>query len=189
MAMREGLRAVTAEIHQALHGAAPFARIADGTIDRAGYAALLEFLLRYHAAMMPACAAGAVRLQVPELAEAQQRRLAALRADLAVFGVSASVPVEEAHGERDFAAGILYTVLGSTLGGKVIHRQLDALLADDEGRQFFKGTKDDGAQWRLFCHRLEAAKLDGAQTQAGALFAFARFQAMLEDASPEPAAT
>jgi heme oxygenase len=184
MAMRQQLRTITAEIHQALHGAEPFARIAAHTMDRKGYAALLCFLFRYHAAMQAACAAGAVRLHAPELADAQQRRLTALRADLAVLGAAVPVLLCDVPGESDFAVGVLYTVLGSTLGGKVIYRQLDGLLPDDDGRRFFKGAPEDGAHWRLFCTQLEAAGLDEAQAEAGASFAFARFQSMLEEAAP-----
>jgi len=176
---RTRLRSVTADIHEALHGADPFARIAEGRMDRQAYAALLRFLFRYHAAMEAPCAAGAARLGVGELAQAHRRRLAALSVDLAALGASAATPAPM-PGDGDFAVGILYTVLGSTLGGKVIHRQLDHLLPDDEGRRFFRGEPGDGANWRLFCARLEEADLDMAQLEAGAAHAFARFQEMLE---------
>jgi heme oxygenase len=186
MRVRERLRAATADVHEALHGAAPFARIAAGGMDAPGYAALLRMLFRYHAAMTPACAAGAARLDAPELAQAQRRRLADLRADLGVFGQSPSMIEPPPLQGGDFAVGVLYTVLGSTLGGKVIHRQLDRLLPDDEGRRFFRGRADDGAQWRLFCDRLESAGLDMMHTQAGATYAFAQFRDMLQE---EPATT
>jgi heme oxygenase len=184
MRVREQLRAATAEIHAALHGARPFARIAEGGMDRPGHAALLRLLLRYHAAMTPLCAAGAARLGAPELAAAQRCRLEALRADLRALGGTAPAIPALAPRDGDFAVGVLYTVLGSTLGGKVIHRQLDALLPGEEGRRFFKGHADDGVQWRLFCERLEAAGLDMAQAQAGAAYAFACLRDMLEEESP-----
>ena len=136
--------------------------------------------------MAPACAQAAIRLDAPQLAEAQRRRLEDLRADLSAFGEAVPVPELLPPRGDDFAVGALYTVLGSTLGGKVIHRQLDALLPDDEGRHFFKGHAGDGAHWRLFCDRLENADLDRAQVEAGAAYAFARFQAMLQE---EPATT
>jgi len=176
---RARLRGVTAGIHEALHGAEPFARIAEGRMDRQAYAALLRFLFRYHAAMEAPCAAGAAWLGVPELAHAHRCRLANLRADLAALGAKA-VTAAPVPGNGDFAVGILYTVLGSTLGGKVIHRQLDRLLPDDQGRRFFRGESGDGANWRLFCARLEEADLDMAQVEAGAVHAFACFQDMLE---------
>ena len=81
----------------------------------------------------------------------------------------------------DFAVGALYTVLGSTLGGKVIHRQLDTLLPYGSGRSFFRGRPEDGANRQLFCRRLEEAGLELEQAEAGALHAFTTFKAMLTE--------
>jgi len=181
MSRRERLRAATNAVHEALHNAPPFLRIAQGHITRAEYAALLRFLFRYHATMEAACAAGAVRLQLPALAAAQRRRIAALGADLEAFGSVPVMPATSPQGEGDFAAGILYTVLGSTLGGKVIHRQLDALLPNDTGRTFFKGADGNGADWRLLCEGLERVELDEGRLEDGATFAFTRFAQMLEE--------
>jgi heme oxygenase len=181
MRVRARLRDVTADIHEALHRAAPFARIADGHIDRAGYAALLCFLYRYHGAMEGNCATGAARLNLPQLATSHRHRLAALRADLAALAMKAPPVAPWPSGQGDFAVGSLYTVLGSMLGGRVIHRQLDALLQDEKGRSFFHGRAEDGAHWRRFCERLETADLDVAHLEAGAIFAFARFQDMLAE--------
>jgi heme oxygenase len=74
--------------------------------------------------------------------------------------------------------GVLYTVQGSTLGGKVIHRQLDGLLEGKEGRTFFKGSAEDGRHWRILCAGLEH-QTDAAALKAGARHAFARFADML----------
>jgi heme oxygenase len=178
---RDHLRDATAQIHESLHGAAPFARIAAGAMDRGGYAALLLFLYRYHACMAEICSLGAARLQAPALAAAQRARLVALRADLAVFGCHPGGARGAPQGNADFAVGCLYTVQGSTLGGKLIHRQLAELLPDGAGRSFFAGTSEDGAQWKFFCHRLEEAGLDLAQLEAGALHAFDRFRVMLDE--------
>jgi len=178
MSVREALRAATAEIHEALHGAEPFARIAEGHMDRAGYAALLRFLFSYHAGMEAACIAGAVRLGAPELGRAQQRRLSALRADLAVCGSVAPAVAAPAPQAGDFAVGCFYTVLGSTLGGKVIFRQLDALLPGSDGRRFFQGAADDALHWQLLCAALES-RGDVAALEAGARHGFERFAALL----------
>jgi heme oxygenase len=129
--------------------------------------------------MTDACNQAAIRLGALALAAAQDARLEALKADLAVFGCVPSPAGAAAPRSDDFAVGVLYTVLGSTLGGKVIHRQLEALLAD--GRSFFKGSAEDGANWQLFCRRLEDAGLDMAQVEAGALHAFAAFKSMLNE--------
>lgn len=185
MSRRETLRAATSDIHETLHGAVPFARIAEGRMDRRDYPALLRMLLRYHAAMTASCETGARKLEAPILGEAQRRRVEDLRADLAMPGDAPAVALP-LTGDGDFAVGVLYTVLGSTLGGKVIHRQLAELVPGADGRRFFAGHADDGAHWRLFCERLESADLDMAQVQAGAAFAFARFRDMLQE---EPATT
>ena len=181
--MRSRLRAATEEIHQALHRAAPFAAIADGVATRDGYADTLAFLYRYHSAMAGWCAAGAEALAARELNHAHQARLTALRQDLAFFGRAVSDVEQQAARPDAFAAGVLYTVQGSTLGGKVIHRQLDALLADDiwpedGGRLFFKGSRDDGHTWQILCAALEL-QTDGAALEEGARHAFACFAEML----------
>ncbi len=108
-------------------------------------------------------------------------RLAALVADLAYLGVSAAeTTAGPPHHDTDFCIGALYTVQGSSLGGKLIFRQLDMLLPDENGRTFFKGTAEDGRDWRLLCESLESRgdRLDALA--AGAHHAFAQFQAMLD---------
>jgi heme oxygenase len=181
--MRERLRAATEEIHLGLHRAAPFAAIADGTATRETYADTLAFLRRYHGAMAGWCAAGARTLGLDGLARTHRERLAALHADLAVFGRGVPQAEEEpAHhdgfGAGAFAVGVLYTVQGSTLGGKVIYRQLDGLLDGEDGRSFFKGRAGDGHYWRMLCAALEQQS-DAAALEAGARHAFARFSDML----------
>jgi heme oxygenase len=179
--VRDHLRFATADIHQALHGAEPFARIAQGRMDRAGYGALLVRLHRYHCAMAMLCAAGAQALGAPQLAAAHRARVAALQDDLAFLATAPADVTEEAADDPAFAIGCLYTVQGSTLGGKVIYRQLDNLLSDADGRRFFAGTAQDGARWRELCGRLEQQDCPLARIEAGARHAFARFGALLAD--------
>ncbi len=176
----KSLRDATQAVHEALHGAEPFARIAEGRMDREGYGALLVMLHRYHTAMAGHCIVAAASLQAPVLGDAHRLRLAALKSDLAWCRQAAAREEEEPARHADFAVGCLYTVQGSTLGGKVIHRQLAALLPEG-GRGFFAGHADDGAHWRLFCARLElhAPAMDMARVQAGAAHAFARFGGLL----------
>jgi len=176
--VRAKLRAATEEIHLSLHRAAPFAAIADGAATPESYAATLDFLCCYHLAMAGWCRAGAEALGLEVLARAQRTRLDALRDDLAFFGRGQPAIAEEAAKVGAFAAGVLYTVQGSTLGGKVIHRQLDGLLEGEGGRSFFKGGAEDGPHWRLLCEGLERQS-DEAALEAGARHAFARFGDML----------
>jgi heme oxygenase len=180
--VRAHLRAATDDIHQALHRAAPFAAIADGAATRESYGATLRLLQRFHGAMMTLCARGAVVLDAPELAAAHAVRLAALGEDLAHFGLMPDSVAADAQGSDDFCAGVLYTIQGSTLGGKVIFSQLDYLMPGDAGRKFFKGGADDGKNWRLLCAALDMRGGDVAQVAAGARHGFARFAAILDGA-------
>ena len=183
--VRDRLRDATAEIHQALHGAVPFARIAEGGMDRQGYGALLKMLHRYHAMMAGPCEVGAAALSAPELALAQRARIAALEQDMTFLGVVPDRGAGEAAGDAGFCIGCLYTVQGSALGGKVIFRQLDALLPTSDGRRFFEGAPQDGANWRLLCQKLE--KQDRlSEMVAGARHAFACFDALVSETPAPP---
>jgi heme oxygenase len=206
--VRERLREATDEIHQALHRAAPFARIADGTMDRGGYGRVLLMLHRYHTSMAAHCAAGADALDAPQLAFAHRSRIQALEDDLAYLALAGaqaragapksklrrvrlaaerterhSAEGREAGPEAAFSIGCLYTVQGSTLGGKVIHRQLDRLVPGEDGRRFFKGTAEDGALWQSLCAGLENCTGDAhlADMEEGAHYAFRQFAHFLKD--------
>lgn len=179
MSVRHKLRLATASAHEALHRAGPFAAIENGTIGFDAYGKLLGFLHRYHGSLSQVCRSAALALDRPELAAAHQDRVTALTADLAFLGrTAAAIPPDTVPGDG-FAIGCLYTVQGSTLGGKVLHRQLAALLPGDDGRSFFKGSAADGEHWRHLCAGLEAHGEDYAQIEAGARHAFARFAGML----------
>ena len=189
--LRTYLSRATADIHQALHGAAPFAQIARGEITHAGYGALLRLLHRYHLGMAGACAAGAQALDARELENGHRARIARLCDDLSFLDVAPADDAREPVQGSAFSIGCLYTVLGSTLGGKVISRQLENLLPDARGRSFFAGAADDAAHWRLFCERLEICGEEPVSVEAGARHAFARFALLLEDRRdfrPEPCA-
>jgi heme oxygenase len=184
--VRAHLARVTAEIHESLHAAAPFARIAQGTIGRDGYGRLLAMLHRYHGGMAGLCMAGAQALDASFLAQAHHARIARLEEDLAFLGVTPMAVQPEPARDAGFSIGCLYTVLGSTLGGKVISRQLENLLPDGQGRGFFTGGPDDAAHWRLFCDRLETCAHAPAVLEAGACHAFGRFAAHLENPLSQP---
>ena len=176
------LRQATETIHQALHRASPFAAIADGRATRADYARTLQMLYRYHAAMAPLVARGALALNLPALAEQHRARLAALITDLDFLGLAGpSVTASHEMAEGDFAIGALYTVHGSTLGGKLIFRQLDTLLPDAAGRHFFQGAPDDKHHWQTLCTALDSHHGDIARMSEGALYAFEQFDILLRD--------
>lgn len=177
--LRHRLRAATDAVHQALHHAAPFAAIAGGNATREGYAQTLSMLYRFHAGQTPSCLRAATLLSLPQIAEAHAARLDSLRADIEWLG--GGVPSGNAMPflSDDACIGALYTVQGSTLGGKILYRQLDSLLPGDQGRHFFKGTPDDGRHWQAVCAALESHSGDIAQMETGALSAFQRFQELL----------
>jgi len=178
--VRQRLRQATAQIHEALHHAAPFARIADGTMDRTGYGDVLTMLYRFHVSMRGHVEAAAQALAAPELALAHHARLAALQDDLETLSRPCPVSEPEAVADEAFSLGCLYTLQGSTLGGKVIYRQLDFLFADEKGRRFFRGTDQDGALWQRLCAGLEEFATDYPLLEDGAAHAFARFASQLD---------
>jgi len=177
--VRQRLRIATDQIHQALHRAAPFAAIADGTATHEGYSATLSLLYRFHAGQAPACLRAAQLLSLPQVGEAHAARLAALEADIRFFGGVPQLGEPMPRLNEEACIGALYTVQGSTLGGKILYRQLDSLLSDDCGREFFKGSSDDGRHWQALCAALETKPRDIAQMEAGALAAFHDFQRLL----------
>ncbi|WP_167737636.1 biliverdin-producing heme oxygenase [Sphingomonas parva] len=177
--VRFALRSATEEVHERLHVARPFRDIAEGRLPLSGYGRLLASLHSFHAQLEAACDgawAGAPR---------SAGRVARLESDLGHLGEAAPpVPDGWSPPARDGAAlGCLYVAQGSTLGGRVVHRQLDYLLDGAPGRRFFAGSDADAATWRDLCGHLEregrgAGRLDGMI--AGASAAFALFEQCLE---------
>lgn len=155
--VRAALRDRTAGIHEALHGAAPFAAISEGRLELDGYRRLLRALFDYHSSLAAAVETGCRYLHLPALLAACEGRRKLLAADLDSLGGTTRDLTGRpfAAVEQAWAAGALYTLVGSTLGGKVIYRQLDYLLPTSSGRSFFAGTRSDGARWRELCGRLE----------------------------------
>lgn len=91
---------------------------------------------------------------------APRRRLHLLRDDLRALGAAPeglpACPPPPLHGPAE-AMGSLYVMEGSTLGGRVILKRLDALGLPPESCRYFAGYGDaTGAMWKLFLHRLEA---------------------------------
>ena len=112
---RTRLRQATADVHEALHRAAPFAAIADGSISRARYGEMLVLLHRYHRSLAPLCLRGAQALDAPELGAAHRVRIALLEDDLDALDQTPLHALPCAMRGADFCAGVLYTVQGSTL--------------------------------------------------------------------------
>jgi heme oxygenase len=184
--VRATLRASTSGVHERLHEARSFAALAEGRLDRHGYADLLIRLHAFHRAVDPAVVSARRVLGMTDV-PAGGTRVARLEADLAHLGGAPYRRIAMPAWEAEVAVGCLYVVEGSMLGGKLIHRQLDYLFgANEAGRSFFGGGAGDGGRWRELCDRLESygatAERLGRMTQ-GAASAFALFQACLEEAA------
>ena len=171
------LRAVTRPAHDRLEGALG---LLDERLDRDAYKQVLE---RFH---------GFWRGWEPQVAALLQdqpfldprRRLHLLEADLAVLGSSAcavdalpACPLPLLHGAAE-ALGSLYVMEGSTLGGRVIQRNVERCLGFDGrfGCSYFAGYgANTGMMWRSFLARLdEAPATDAERIATGAAATFER---------------
>ncbi len=151
--VREQLRTATYAIHQELHSLAVFQEILAGSLQLAGYVALLGRLWGFHASFE-------ARLGL------SPRRSDRLVVDLAALGIAPDVvaslqrwiPVAslETPAQR---LGARYVIEGSALGGQVIARALNPILGAKcvEGRRFFLGEGEaTGARWQTFLAELDA---------------------------------
>src|SRR5206468_218481 len=124
-----------------------FAALAAGTLDRAGYIALLQRLWGFHDPVETVLATPLAARLAPDT----WQRAHLLRADLACFGITDpdhTMPrikpplcVDEPS-----ALGALYVIEGSTLGGWHLARQLDGLLGPGvaAGRRFLQAGGSPG---------------------------------------------
>jgi heme oxygenase len=165
--LRQTLRAATSESHARLHLHSGFAAIQNGTIDLIDYRALLIRLYGFHVAFEAAVGIAG-------------ERSAWLEDDLAALSADGTMPAAiprctlapfDTPGRR---LGALYVIEGSTLGGRHLARNLDALLgrAGSAGRRFFLGRGDDtDAAWNAFLTRLTFSA--GTPSVAGEIVAAA----------------
>jgi len=150
---RTALRQATDASHQRMHGLAPFAQIAAGTLPMKQYRQLLQSLFLFHAAVGQTARRGGW-----SLLSSSGQRLGMLRSDLAFLGAAAPEPdFSWQAGPREAALGALYAAEGSMMGGRVIARQLDyAFGSSQDGRRFFMGDKGDRANWLRLIGVLES---------------------------------
>lgn len=172
------LKARTADSHKNLEELPVSAAIVAPTVSMADYAHYLN-LMRAVVADTETAIFPVAKGVFPDLDE--RRKLAAIENDLAATGavIRDFGPVFNYHGMTEaFAAGILYVVEGSTLGGRFILRNVTATLGFDEnhGAQYFAGYGNKtGSHWKNFLHSLtqyEAAHGNAEEIIAGADFAF-----------------
>jgi len=170
------LRAVTRPSHDALEDALGL----DGALDLDAYRRLLARFYGFWTGWQPQVAA----LLAEERLTTPRRRLHLLAADLTASGLSAKdlealprcplTPLQDAMA----ALGSLYVMEGSTLGGRVIQRNLERSLGalGADSRSYFNGYgPETGRMWLSFLARLEAAPAGAAvRIGRGALATFER---------------
>ncbi len=184
------LRSETETIHLRLHEHRLLKPLMTGEIDRAGYRELLMRLYGFHAPLEQALVSSAAELKL-DLDMDRRLRVALLRSDMRDLGLderaigdlptTASNPALTSEGA---VLGALYVREGSTLGGKVLARRLDAVFDPGvlRGRRFLTGDGEDGGLWRSCGEAIEAAALRGhlAAMIATANATFLAFEAWLD---------
>lgn len=184
---RDALRDATRQVHERLHVHPRLKPLADGSVDRSGYADALARLYGFHAAA-EAAFAGAAHLTSLDMTA--RCKAALLRSDLAALGFECAqidalplcrdLPLVETEA---VLLGCAYVVEGSTLGGRALARAVAPLLGDGlAGRRFLLGYGDGhGAMWREFVNALEMVTSTryGELTEA-ALATFAAFECWMD---------
>jgi heme oxygenase len=168
------LRSVTRPAHDRLEGG--LGLLDELSVD--SYEAILSRFYGFWKGWQPQVAG----LLNDEALTKPRRRLHLLEADLSVLGVSRETlaalplcPLMTLQGDAE-ALGSLYVTEGSTLGGRVIQRNVERCL-QGVGRassRYFHGYGDEtGAMWRLFLKRLDevpASDMEGVGRGATATF-------------------
>jgi heme oxygenase (biliverdin-IX-beta and delta-forming) len=186
MTLSDRLRRETRAEHDAIEAALDWRRHAGSP---ALYRRWLERLYAFHRVWEPAVAAA---LPDPALF-APRRKLALLRADLVRLGardaelaaLPAPDPVLAISGEAE-ALGSLYVVEGSSLGGALIARHVEATLGFAPAYHAAYGRRA-AAMWSAFRLRLDAAAVDPAAVVAAADATFRHLRRHLApDATARP---
>ena len=187
----ERLRAATHDVHMRLHRQPSFALLAKGTIDRGSYRSLLCRLYGFHAPLELALVQASNSLGL-DVEMARRRRVHLLRDDLtalrmseaeitALPGITGLAPLNT----RDKLMGALYVREGSTLGGRVLARQLDRLLGSNSlhGRLFLAGDPGEPQLWQRCCSLLEEVAATGNldETIQAAIATFSALETWLEE--------
>jgi heme oxygenase len=187
-AMLAHLRVATRASHEAMEGSLG---LLDETLDRDRYRAILSRFYGFWVVWEPRVAL----LLGNEAFTTPRRRLHLLAADLSALGLSAQAQavlprcrVPKLHDAGE-ALGSFYVMEGSTLGGRIIQRNVEHRLGD-AGRSsstYFAGYgSDTGLMWRSFLARLDQAPIvDAARIARGAVATFERLGEWLPSGGKE----
>ena len=167
------LRGATGAEHLALEGAVNLeARLSDPERRRALVAGFYGFHADAEHSLAPWLEA------IEGLDFAARRRLPRIGADLLALGGKPAPSRERPTvSSLGYALGLFYVLEGSSLGGRVIHKQLSDTDVDQRGLSFFDPYGDQtGAQWRTFIEVLgrehAAGRADAEEIVAGAMDGF-----------------
>ncbi len=170
------LRLETAVDHLAVEGALP---LMNEGLDRAEYAACLSRIYGLVAAWEERAAAVAPDWMRAMLAARQRAGL--LKRDLEWFDMveqDEGSPTLPEMNDLPSLLGTMYVMEGSTLGGQLIARHVEAALdlSEGEGDAYFRGHgKDTGAMWKEFCevlaNRVPDSDADAVVLSAKEMFA------------------
>ncbi|WP_297507470.1 biliverdin-producing heme oxygenase [uncultured Caulobacter sp.] len=178
ISLRDRLRGATAERHAALDDLIAARGVA--TPDRYG-----AFLAASAAALTPleiALERAGVQNWLPDWPERTRR--AALARDLIALGLEAPSSPGAFVPSRSFGVGLLYTLEGSRLGGRVLARRVRDAGPDLPVAYLTHGQA--GEAWRVFLAWLEAQSV-GIRTdaaEAGARYGFRYFSDAFESRAP-----
>lgn len=107
--------------------------------------------------------------EFPELDFAARQRTPSLERDLIALGCAGEPATRDAVGASDpaEALGLMYVLEGSTLGGRVIRRSIEAQRGDMNGLSFLDPYGDRvGERWKSFLAVLDAAATTPEATDA-----------------------
>ncbi len=188
-ALLHALRQATQSHHRQIEQNARLARLLQPDLTFSEYQAILARMLGFLEPLEDAIAASPEAfLFQTDLGD--RRKAPWLVQDLLSLGLDASataaiprtpsqaLPVVTTQAE---AAGVLYVLEGSTLGGQLISRHLERSLniEPEQGGRFYAGYgQENGRMWSLFRQWLGSLTLDDRQVQQAASAAVQTFAAM-----------
>ncbi|MBD3583800.1 biliverdin-producing heme oxygenase [Flavobacterium selenitireducens] len=153
----EKLRSETAQAHTSLERVPVSGAILKTSVTNEQYAAYLRLMYDV-VASLETDIHPKIAMVVTDLDQRQKAK--DIEADLKQIGCEIPVrskAVFEATGNVGFALGIAYVVEGSTLGGRVILKNIQAVLGHDEnsGASYFAGYGNKtGSMWKSFLSQM-----------------------------------
>lgn len=188
-ALHARLRAATAAAHEALEDALDLLRL---PLDAQRFRRVLAGFHGFHRAWEPAIARRLPAALVPRprlpLIEQDLRALGWGDAELGAIALCA--PAAALADSADSALGSLYVLEGSTLGGRVIMRQVGAAAwCPPQGLRYFDPYgAETTARWRATLVHLADARGDSDRIVAGAVRTFEMLREWLADPPREAVA-